>query len=107
MVEEISATELKRLIDGGGNVQMIDVREPGEFSFAKIPGTKLIPLGEIISRMKELDPTREAIIICKMGGRSARAIEALKAYGYTGQLRNLGGGITAWSNDVDPTVPKY
>lgn len=106
MVEEITATELKSLMDAG-DVQLIDVRQPDEFAFAKIPGAKLIPLGEVISRMKELDPTREAIISCKMGGRSARAIEALRASGYTGKMRNLRGGITAWSNEVDPKVPKY
>ena len=106
MIEEISATDLKALMDEG-NVQLIDVRQPDEFAFAKIEGAKLIPLGEIISRMSELDPNREAILQCKMGGRSARAIEILKQAGYKGELKNLRGGITAWSNEVDPKVPKY
>jgi adenylyltransferase/sulfurtransferase len=57
--------------------------------------------------MGEIDPARETVIHCKMGGRSAKAIEALQRSGYTGNLRNLAGGITAWSNEVDPTVPKY
>jgi adenylyltransferase/sulfurtransferase len=57
--------------------------------------------------MSEIDPNRETVVHCKMGGRSARAIEALKRAGFNGNLTNLKGGITAWSNEVDPTVPKY
>ena len=106
-MQEITASELKAAIDSGTDIQLIDVRQPDEYDFARIPGAKLIPLGEIIARMSELDQTRETVIHCKMGGRSARAIEALQHYGYTGSLKNLVGGITAWSNDVDPTVPKY
>ncbi len=107
MMEDITATELKALLDQDDKLQLIDVRQPGEYSFAKIPGAKLIPLGEIIRRMDELDDTRVAILQCKMGGRSARAIELLKHAGYKGDLKNLRGGITSWSNDVDPSVPKY
>ena len=107
MVEEISATELKKKLDDGDDFQLIDVRQPDEFAFAKIEGAKLIPLGAIISRMDELDPNKEVVVQCKMGGRSARAIEALRSAGYTGPLKNLRGGITAWSNEVDPKVPKY
>ncbi len=107
MVEEISATELKDKLDNGENIQLIDVRQPDEFAFCKITGAKLIPLGEIPSRISELDETRLTIIHCKMGGRSAKAIEFLKAAGFKGELRNLRGGITAWSNEVDPKVPKY
>ena len=107
MVEEISATELKRRMDAGENIQLIDVRQPDEYNFARIDGAKLIPLGEVISRMNEIDPDRETVIHCKMGGRSARAIEALQRSGFRGELKNLKGGITAWSNEVDPKVPKY
>lgn len=107
MYEEISATELKQKIDSGEDVQLIDVRNPDEHAFAKIPGAKLIPLSQIASRMKELDPSRELILQCKMGGRSAQALEMLKSLGYTGPMKNLRGGITAWSNEVDPKVPKY
>jgi adenylyltransferase/sulfurtransferase len=107
MIEEISATELKRRLDAGEDIQLIDVRQPDENAFAKIEGAKLIPLGEIIRRMGEIDDTRETVIHCKMGGRSARAIEALKQAGFKGELKNLKGGITAWSNEVDPKVPKY
>ena len=67
---EITATELKAALDAGADIQLIDVRQPDEFAFAKIEGAKLIPLGEIIARMGELDPTRETVVHCKMGGRS-------------------------------------
>lgn len=107
MIEEISATELKKRIDEGGDIQLVDVRQPDEHAFAKIPGAKLIPLADVVRRMGELSPDRETIIHCKMGGRSARAIDMLRQAGYTGELKNLKGGITAWSNEVDPKVPKY
>lgn len=106
-MEDITAIELKALFDSGDNIQLIDVRQPDEYAFAKIPGSKLIPLGEILRRMDELDDNRLAILQCKMGGRSARAIDALRQAGYKGEMKNLRGGITAWSNEVDPKVPKY
>ncbi len=106
-MQEITASELKMALDGGANIQLIDVRQPDEYAFAKIAGAKLIPLGEIIARMNEIDPSRETVVHCKMGGRSARAIEAMQQKGFTGSLKNLVGGITAWSNDVDASVPKY
>ena len=106
-MREITASELKTQIDAGADIQLIDVRQPDEYAFAKIDGAKLIPLGEIISRMGEIDETRDTVIHCKMGGRSARAIEALERSGFKGNLKNLAGGITAWSNEVDPKVPKY
>lgn len=107
MIKEISASELKQMLDSDGDTQLIDVRQPDEYAFAKIPGSKLIPLGEIVKRMGELDRSRPAVLQCKMGGRSMKAIDALRAAGYDGELINLRGGITAWSNDVDPKVPKY
>lgn len=107
MIEEISATDLKRRLDAGEDIQLIDVRQPEEWAFAKIEGSKLIPLGEIMSRMGEIDENRETVLHCKVGMRSARAVEALQRAGFKGDLKNLKGGITAWSNDVDPKVPKY
>lgn len=106
-MEEITATELKQKIDSGERVQIIDVREPHEHDTAHIAGAQLIPLAQVVSRMEEIDPTRETIVHCKGGGRSARAIEMLTQAGFAGKLKNLKGGITAWSNDVDPSVPKY
>jgi len=106
-MREVTATELKAALDAGEDIQLIDVRQPDEYEFARIEGGKLIPLGEIMGRMNEIDPERDTVIYCKMGGRSARAVEALERSGFTGKLRNLRGGITAWSNEVDPHVPKY
>src|SRR6476620_1813132 len=107
MINEISATDLKKRIDAGEDIQLIDVRQPDENAFAKIEGEKLIPLGDLIRRMNEIDATRETVLHCKMGARSARGVEMLQAAGYTGELKNLKGRITAWSNEVDPKVPKY
>jgi adenylyltransferase/sulfurtransferase len=106
-LEEITATELKRRIDDGRDTQIIDVREPFEFEVAHIPGTKLIPLGQVADRISEIDPARETVVHCKAGVRSAKAIAALKQAGFQGRLINLKGGITAWSDEVDPAVPKY
>lgn len=107
MTDEITATELNALMTSGEDVQLIDVRQPAEYNFARIPGARLIPLGEILHRMNEIDENRDTVIHCKMGARSAQAIHALKRAGFKGRLRNLRGGITAWSNEVDPKVPKY
>lgn len=106
-LEEITATELKRRLDGGDDIQIIDVREPNEYEIARIPGTKLIPLSQVVNRMNEIDPARETVCHCKGGVRSAKAIAALQRAGFPGRLTNLKGGITAWSDDVDPGVPKY
>jgi adenylyltransferase/sulfurtransferase len=107
VMQEITATELKQRIDRGDDIQIIDVREADEYQFARIPDSVHIPLGQVLNRMSEIDPSRETVVHCKMGGRSAHAIEALKRAGFQGNLSNLKGGITAWSNEVDPTVPKY
>ncbi len=104
---EITATELKDRLDKGDDIQIIDVREPDEVAVAKLPNSIHIPLAQVINRMTEIDPNRETVVHCKMGGRSARAIQALQQSGFTGKLLNLKGGIKAWSNDVDPSVPKY
>jgi rhodanese-related sulfurtransferase len=106
-VEEITATELKRRLDAGDDLQIIDVREQNEYDTARLEGSKLIPLGQVLNRAGEIDPRRETVVHCKLGGRSAKAIEALTRAGFAGRLLNLKGGITAWSNEVDPSVPKY
>jgi sulfur-carrier protein adenylyltransferase/sulfurtransferase len=104
---EITATELKQRLDNGDDVQIIDVREADEYAIARLPNSQHIPLGQVVSRMSEIDPERDTVVHCKMGGRSAKAIEALRRAGFQGRLTNLKGGITAWSNEVDPSVPKY
>jgi len=106
-MQEITATELKQRLDNGDDIQIVDVREANEVAIGRIPNSVHIPLAQVLNRMNEIDPTRETIVHCKMGGRSARAIEALKRSGFEGDLLNLKGGIIAWSNEVDPTVPKY
>ena len=106
-MKEITAAELKQRLDRGDDLQIIDVREPKEYEVARLEGAKLIPLGQVLSRMGEIDEGRETVVHCKLGGRSAKAIEALTRTGFKGRLLNLKGGITAWSNDVDPSVPKY
>ena len=106
-MEEITATELKQRLDRGDDLQIIDVREPVEYEIARIPGARLIPLAEVAARAGEIDPARETVVHCKGGVRSAKAIGALKAAGFAGRLVNLKGGIAAWSDEVDPSVPKY
>jgi adenylyltransferase/sulfurtransferase len=107
LMQEISATELKEKLDRGQDVQLIDVREADEVAIARIPNAVHILLAQVVNRMEEIDPNRETVVHCKGGVRSARAIEALQRSGFKGELTNLRGGITAWSNEVDPTVPKY
>ncbi len=79
---------------------------PGRSRLASIPGSLAIPLQEIPERLKELDAASEIIVMCKAGGRSQRAAEFLLARGYS-KVRNLKGGIDAWSRDIDPDVPDY
>ncbi|HVY54765.1 MAG TPA: ThiF family adenylyltransferase, partial [Thermodesulfobacteriota bacterium] len=105
--EEIDARGLKALLDEGRDVQIIDVREPNEFAIGRIPGSVLIPLGSVVSRMAEIDASRYTVVHCKGGVRSAKAIASLKSAGFPGTLVNLKGGILAWSTDVDPGVPRY
>ncbi|MCG3203824.1 MAG: putative adenylyltransferase/sulfurtransferase MoeZ [Elusimicrobia bacterium] len=106
MVPEITPQELKKLIDSNGKkVNIIDVREPYEHEISKIDGSKLIPLGQIMDRVNELDSSLEYIVICRSGSRSAKAIQQLQKIGFK-KLRNLRGGINAWA-DIDPTVAKY
>ena len=106
-MKEITVAELKEKMDAGEDIELIDVRQPDEYAYAKIEGAKLIPLGEIMQRKDEIDASKEIIVHCKMGGRSARAIEALQQMGFEGDMANLVGGITAWSNIIDPNEPKY
>jgi sulfur-carrier protein adenylyltransferase/sulfurtransferase len=103
---EIEVKEVKAKLDRGDDFVLVDVREPHEWQIGRIEGAKLIPLGEVPKRMHELDPEDEIVVHCKMGGRSAQAVEFLKQNGFT-KARNMKGGILAWSDQVDPSVPKY
>jgi len=104
-IPQISVTELKRRMDAGEKPFILDVREPFEYQIANIGGT-LIPQGQVPQRLAELDRDREIIVQCKSGGRSQRIAEFLKQSGYP-NVANLAGGILAWSDEVDPSVPKY
>ena len=103
---DITAVEVKQLIDAGANFTLIDVREVHEYQICKIDKAQLIPLGELPKRLHELDKEADLVIHCKMGGRSAKACDLLRASGFT-RVRNMTGGILAWADKVDPSVPKY
>ncbi|HEU4678940.1 MAG TPA: rhodanese-like domain-containing protein, partial [Terrimicrobiaceae bacterium] len=105
-VPEISVEELKAKKDRGERFVLLDVREQYEYDIAKIPGSQLIPLGELPSRMSELDTADEIVIHCKSGVRSAKALRQLQKAGFA-KLFNVEGGILAWSDRVDTNVPKY
>jgi adenylyltransferase/sulfurtransferase len=103
---EMSASELKAMMDEGRAPAILDVREPFEADLCCIPGATLIPLGELPRRLAELDPQAELVVHCKVGSRSARAVSILREKGFT-RARNLSGGILAWIDQVDPTLPRY
>jgi sulfur-carrier protein adenylyltransferase/sulfurtransferase len=105
-VPTITATELKSKVDRKDKFVLVDVREPFEYEISRIPGSKLIPLGELPARLSELDSADEIVLHCKVGGRSAKALKILQEAGFR-KLSNLKGGITAWSDEVDPSTPKY
>ena len=103
---EMTVTELKKKIDAKDDFFLLDVREPNEYQIGKIPGSTLIPLGEVPQRLSEIPRDKDIIVHCKMGGRSAKAASFLRQQGYT-KVKNLTGGILDWSDKIDPSVPKY
>src|SRR4051812_3831751 len=103
---EITSVELKQRMDRGDKLTIVDVREPNEYQINRIPGTQLIPLGDVPKRYAELDKNDEIVVHCKMGGRSAKAADFLRSVGFT-RVLNLKGGILDWIDKVDPTQPKY
>jgi adenylyltransferase/sulfurtransferase len=103
---EIDVTEVKARLDRGDHFVLIDVREPHEYKICHIPAARLIPLGEVPKRLNELDPNGDIVIHCKSGGRSAKACGILRQAGFE-HVRNMKGGILAWADKVDPSVPKY
>jgi sulfur-carrier protein adenylyltransferase/sulfurtransferase len=105
-VPEISVEDLKAKLEQGEKFVLLDVRELYEYDIANIPGAKLIPLGELPSRMSELDSADEIVIHCKSGYRSATALRQLQEAGFA-KLWNVEGGILAWADRVDPSVAKY
>jgi sulfur-carrier protein adenylyltransferase/sulfurtransferase len=103
---EISPEELKQRLDRGDKVFILDVRNPPEYDICRIPGSVLIPLPDLPVRTRELDADQEIVVHCKSGMRSAKAIGFLREQGFH-KLRNLTGGILAWAQKVDPTMPTY
>jgi sulfur-carrier protein adenylyltransferase/sulfurtransferase len=102
----IDPQEVKAKQDRGDDFVLVDVREPHEFQIARIPGSLLIPLGELPKHLNELNREADIVAHCKSGGRSQKAVDLLKQNGFK-HVRNMTGGILAWSDKVDPTVPKY
>ncbi len=103
---ELTAEELKKRIDRGEQVFILDVRNPEEYQICRIPGSVLLPLPALPQRFNELDRNREIVVHCKSGLRSQKAIQFLRQQGFT-RLLNLKGGILAWADKVDPGMPKY
>jgi adenylyltransferase/sulfurtransferase len=102
---DITPEELKRRLDAGENIFVLDVREPHEYQICNLGG-HLIPLNDLPKRIAELDPSREIVVHCKVGGRSAKAADFLRQSGFK-RVHNLTGGINGWSERIDPTVPRY
>ena len=104
-VPEISVEELKQRLDAKEDLFILDVREPHEYNICNLNGT-LIPLNDLPRRVHELDPSKEMVVHCRSGARSARAVGFLQQAGFT-KAKNLAGGILAWADRIDPKVPKY
>jgi adenylyltransferase/sulfurtransferase len=94
------------MMDDSKPFVLIDVREPHEYQICKIPGSQLIPLGDVPSRMNELNSADEIVVHCRSGQRSAQAVDLLMKAGFR-KIHNLQGGVLAWADQVDPTMPKY
>jgi adenylyltransferase/sulfurtransferase len=105
-IPTITVLDLKKKLDAKEKFVLLDVREPFEWDICHIDGAKLIPVGELPSRMSELDSADDIVIHCKSGMRSAKAVRLLQEAGFA-KLHNVEGGILAWAEQVDPSVPKY
>ena len=104
-MKDMTVEELKQRLDKGDDLFVLDVREPHEYQICNLGG-QLIPLNDLPKRVSELDSSREIVVHCKMGGRSAKAVDFLKQSGFS-RVHNLAGGINAWAERIDPKVPKY
>ncbi len=105
-VPELLPQQVKRRLDAGEPLRLLDVREPWEYAIARLAGSVNIPLGEITSRWQELDADSQIIVMCKAGSRSRRVAQFLSAQGF-GRIANLSGGIDAWTRDIDPSLASY
>ncbi len=104
-MKSITVTELKTLKDTNAEFQLIDVREPHEYDLCHLEG-ELIPLASVPAQADKIRKDIPVVVMCRSGKRSATAIHALEAQGFT-NLSNLEGGILAWADEIDPSVPKY
>lgn len=105
-MKEVTVQELKKLMDEGGNFQLIDVREPNEYEIANIGG-ELIPMGEVPTHLEKIAKDKMVIMHCRSGGRSGNIIQWLEQNAGFDNLYNLKGGITAWSDQIDASITKY
>lgn len=104
-MKEITVQELKEMMDAQADFQLIDVREEMEYDHCNIGG-ELIPMGSVMAHLDKIAKDKKVVIHCKSGGRSGTIVQMLTAQGYH-NLYNLKGGILAWSDQIDPTIPKY
>jgi rhodanese-related sulfurtransferase len=102
----ISVYELKQRLDAGEDILLLDIREPFESQICVLPNSVLMPMGEIPLHVADLDPQRETVVYCHAGVRSVRVVAWLQRQGFA-NIRNLLGGIDAWSCHIDPNVPRY
>jgi rhodanese-related sulfurtransferase len=106
-MRQLEPHQVKELLDKLDTAPLLlDVREPGEFACCRIEGSLHIPMGEIVSRLSELDPDRATVVVCHHGMRSFQVAQFLEIQGF-GQIINLAGGIDAWAREVDPGMPRY
>lgn len=105
-MRSITPRDLKSRLDRGESLALVDVREPGEYAICALPGSRLIPMDEILRRISELDPDVETVVVCHHGIRSAHVIAHLEPRGFS-KLLNLRGGIDAWAREVDPSMKTY
>ena len=104
--DDTTVEELKGRLDRQDGVFVLDVREPQEYQICRIPDSTLIPLGDLPQRLTELEGHDDMVVHCKSGVRSAKAVKLLREAGFS-KAKNLRGGILAWIDRVDPSLPKY
>lgn len=105
-IERLTPSELRARLERGDDLQLLDVREPDEWAIGRLPGSILIPRGELVARLDELDPSRTVVCVCHHGVRSLHAAAILRAHGFEDVL-DLAGGLDRWTSEVDPEFPRY
>jgi len=105
-MKEVTVTQLKKMLDEGKDFQLIDVREPHEYDICNLNG-ELIPMGEVPNKTDQIDRDKQVIIYCRSGARSGQICEYLESRFGFDNVYNLKGGVLAWSDEIDPSMPKY